>query len=1144
MADTASDSSSDADLNEFLGLPEDYELPDEDDGDDEVGNGQDLANGNGKKRGLGVADPLFSLRLVERMTLESNVEGLELMLTKAEAEAGERQALADDPEVKDLQLEVLRMAVALARGDFIEALSSPAVSGIFAPEDTKGYSVSRVKNREGRFLHERVVEHIDQGLGPCVGRKSFKDPSVSSPEDHVNQRALRAVATMFAGVACLHLFVQANWTGPPVSESAVEPMYPLPFLRNVYDGANAETATTPGAASDKQEPGVRHLETALSALEADAKASAAIAGKDTSRFEENLDAFPQLHARAALMLGANGEEVYRDAKFLHFLHVARVILRVVANPTVAPGAVDPTDMLEEAKLVDEAGAVMEDADFGGDSDDDEAGINMASTQGTQGGVSSKPQEEIASSVRSALRHLLTSGWWAARSAVVHQETLEAKDAAAPSLEQEAERGFRRTLRAVDLMYPDDKLLLASVWIECGVARHKFKAADRAKQAFAEAKEAAQLNIQMTGALGKRTKFQRQEKTQLILLAASSTTKQPSPSESASATTTSAAVTPPSSSSSSSAPAPVEGEEDPSAEGMGQTSVLGIPKIKLEEVDAETPLHEQVQLGAEVDDEEARMRRGTLSLLDQCIVLGLCMDVKNSYAMEGLTAEEMLAYVERVLQSPENWMVYSTALLIKSQLEFERNKTKERAILQMQVLVDQQTNRLTPLQPKQRDLDEAAPVTERLAFLHALAWPAVWELKRGLAALYREVGAAGSALQIYEEVRLWEEAVDCLVMMEKRARAEKLVRERLAVQPSAHLMCVLGGLLQDEDWYRKAWEFSGKRHARAKREWALLAFNRGDLQESADHLQDALRINPLFPESWFRLGSCAMRLEQWKLARTAFAHVTRQDPDSGDSWANLSSVLVQLGDYPAALKAVAEAVRQSRSNWKIWENYILLAVNTHQWGMAIDGMSNLVDVRGGSGEAVADMVDLQSLLVLVDALTQKSAAAESGNDGGVNEEKEDNKEQDPHAPSASEGGMSAELTASLRAQLEALFEKMRAKCKSEPNMWKVMSIYYEGVGDLVQVRDCLVRRMRSLMQQEVGWEREELKAERIVSVAQDLLARFADHAERDPALVSDAAARESVLSQASQLARSVVDKLKANEDLPATVYTPLEDVLPK
>ena len=87
------------------------------------------------------------------------------------------------------------------------------------------------------------------------------------------------------------------------------------------------------------------------------------------------------------------------------------------------------------------------------------------------------------------------------------------------------------------------------------------------------------------------------------------------------------------------------------------------------------------------------RGGELHPLDQCIVLSLCLDVSNSNPRDGLTQEEMFPYVERVLQQPPsasstNWMVHSTALLERSWLEFERRKTMERSLLQMQALLDQ------------------------------------------------------------------------------------------------------------------------------------------------------------------------------------------------------------------------------------------------------------------------------------------------------------------------------------------------------------------------------------------------------------------------------------------------------------------------
>jgi len=1070
MDGVESENLSEADLNEFLGLPEGFTLGEGDSGPED--GGEDEVEAERKRRAI-AATPLFALSEVERYVLESNEEKLLEIKEKATAKMAEQgEVFERDKELAKLQMEVLDMAYHLAGGRFLDCLKSPAVEGVISEESlSKIHPVSRIKNRMARFLHERILKHIESGLGNCIGRKTFRDPQIASPDEHLNQGALRATACMFLGAACLSAFIQANWTGPPLKVN--EDLYPLPFVKGIFD---------PQTSGDSN-----YVSTALNNLDADVRATKAVTGKEFQR--EEIDRFPQLHARCALLLGANGEDVYRDSRFLHYLHVARVILRVVSNPTLSPAAVDPVDMLVEAR------EEVEDEDGNGDDQNSFMGR--------------KPQEEVAAKVRSAVVHLLSAGWWAARSATIHQESLEAKNAAAPSLRQEVERGFEQSLSAFRLqeLGPDFQ---ARFWLERGVSFHEFGRAEDAKNAFSRAQDLAKLNVKLSGALGKRTKFQKHEKAQLVLLAASESTQ-----------------------------APEELNEEPKKEpkavnhdeqasetaSPGRNRVLGIPKIALEEIDPETPLHERIQLNKEADSKEATMRRGSLSLLDQCILLGLCMDVKNSYAMEALTAEEMMAYVERVVQSPNNWMLYSTALLIKSQLEYEKTKTKERAILQMQVLVDQQSDRLTALQPCQKDIDNAASPRERFEWLHALAWPAIWDLKRGLAERYLEVGAAGSALEIFQQVRLWEEAVDCLVVMDRRTRAEELINSRLEVQPTANLYTVMGNLKQDPDWYRKAWEFSNKRYARAKRLWAVNAYGRGEMRECIEHLREALEINPLFPESWFRLGGAAMRIKDWRTAKTAFAHVTRQDPENGDAWANLSTVLEQLKDFRAALNAISDAVRRSRRNWKIWENYVMLAVRMKQWGMAIDGLRNLIDVKL-SGAASTDIVDIPSLLMVVDAIITMKDKVENGSSVGIvgDHHLDDGFAIDPN------------FLQSLENQLLELFAKMRQKCKSEPNMWKVMSIYYDSVSDHENARDCLTRRIRALMNANEDWERDAEKTQSILSVILDFHQRCSQQISDDPENA------KAIADEAKGILTTVLHHLEKNADLDENVANPLRIAL--
>ena len=54
----------------------------------------------------------------------------------------------------------------------------------------------------------------------------------------------------------------------------------------------------------------------------------------------------------------------------------------------------------------------------------------------------------------------------------------------------------------------------------------------------------------------------------------------------------------------------------------------------------------------------------------------------------------------------------------------------------------------------------------------------------------------------------------------------------------------------------------------------------------------------------------------------------------------------------------------------------------------------------------------------------------------------------------------------------LFARIKAECKSDANVWKVMSAYYNAFGMRKEFRDVLLRRVRAL--ESGDWERDETK----------------------------------------------------------------------
>lgn len=157
-------------------------------------------------------------------------------------------------------------------------------------------------------------------------------------------------------------------------------------------------------------------------------------------------------------------------------------------------------------------------------------------------------------------------------------------------------------------------------------------------------------------MGKRTKFQQKELPQLILLAQSSRATEGGP----------------------------EGGEGQGAQA-GQGSQAsgapgGAPQKLQHSVDSVL-----LETTAFADGGLEASSAARLHPLEQAVILARCLDVANSNPRDGLTSEEMAPYVQRVLQQPStNWMVYSTALLERSWLDFESSYAQDRALLQMQV----------------------------------------------------------------------------------------------------------------------------------------------------------------------------------------------------------------------------------------------------------------------------------------------------------------------------------------------------------------------------------------------------------------------------------------------------------------------------
>ncbi|GKT50844.1 trafficking protein particle complex subunit 10 [Colletotrichum spaethianum] len=454
--------------------------------------------------------------------------------------------------------------------------------------------------------------------------------------------------------------------------------------------------------------------------------------------------------------------------------------------------------------------------------------------------------------------------------------------------------------------------------------------DRAREALKEATELSKFAYALSGALGKRTKFQEKSTSQLVVLAKSDT--------------------------------PAKSSEDGDAEAKPEAVALN-----------DDTLLEEIQFSKEASGKHGELAATSsglpealadlspdaqpqLSPLDQIILLTEAT-LKDTFSpVDTLTSEEVLPYAVRVVSDKAtNWQIYTQALLVRSRIEIHRSRTVERGVLQMQAVVDQvvvdtseaprpkaedvadepevpaiavtapgetaasvDTEKPTSFFPAAKETD-TAPAHVRLQYIHALSSPPKWHLESELAYSWAGVGSLVSALEIFKRLRLWAEVALCLASSassddesgrgsggEEKAKAlvrwrlfhrtgqpvvenadpdaEDLGRdvtylnptdftgpERSPPPPNApRLFCILGDLENEPAHWERAWEISKHRFARAQKslgEWYLA---QKEWSKAQDAYKLATKCNRLSPELWGRLGDISLRLGQFPDAAEAYS----------------------------------------------------------------------------------------------------------------------------------------------------------------------------------------------------------------------------------------------------------------------------------
>lgn len=592
------------------------------------------------------------------------------------------------------------------------------------------------------------------------------------------------------------------------------------------------------------------------------------------------------------------------------------------------------------------------------------------------------------------QQLETVKLWRVRAAVVWLRCLDEPVPVPESVQVEA-RALHDALPADSPLRPQILVALAMLASLLAKASSHSNAHKQTSKLVREAADEAALEWQMTGWLGKKTKFQVEDKTQLVVLARDRATQDGSTGK----------------------------KPMPETLDLNDDSLLESTAYKSEQ---QSNGQASDALAQAIDPSDQPI----LTPLSQALLLSLAVAALPqatsllNLSSDVLSTEQVYAFVARVISQPRSWSVHSTALLLRSRAEAGRSRTVERGLLQLQALVDQlkdgNATERSALSSAVKE-DDVAPAGERLALIHELNLPPMWEMERELALRYLSFGASKSALEIFTRLEMWEEAARCYASMDELGKGVTIVKEllegsrlesdtltlnrkerqrpRLGEKREAKLWCLLGDMEDEPAHYERAWELSGHTSSRAQRALGAVWWRKGDVRRARDAYDAALKINPLYHRSWFVLGCCGMRLERWSEAQRAFSRCVALEEDDAESWNNLASChlrcatdegVVDDADFAAAsdeedegttrqavsklprtrkhaaFHCLRQATKYSQDSWRIWQNFMIVAVDVGELSEACRACRRIVELRSATDHG--DAVDLAVLQRLVDAVT--------------------------------------------------------------------------------------------------------------------------------------------------------------------------------
>ncbi|XP_011497228.1 PREDICTED: tetratricopeptide repeat protein 27 [Ceratosolen solmsi marchali] len=487
------------------------------------------------------------------------------------------------------------------------------------------------------------------------------------------------------------------------------------------------------------------------------------------------------------------------------------------------------------------------------------------------------------------KHLPSSLWWLFRVNHIHQLILEE---ASENLFNKSENLIKQ-ISISNLINNDSLRTLFN--IEVAQFYFYYRRIQSSEIYLEDARAVAKLSFDLEGALGKRTKYQQQAKPQLYLNAK------------------------------------VDKDLFPHRVCEILPKVINLSDdLRLEKVEFLIE-RKNVELGC----------------IEEAIIMTKFFQLKLSQPNDQLTDEEIIPYLNNVIDNTKNWSLRMSALFQRCILESNNKRTIERSLSQIEYLIDQLNISKTF-------------ISFRLDLFFASGMNPIWLFKKHLANMMLNLGMVKGALDHYLSLSLWEDVIICYTILEKKYKAAEIIQQELSKKPTVKLWCLLGDVTEKVEYYETAWKLSGEKSSRAQRHWGLYYYSKKNYKESVVHLKLSIELNNIQESVLERLGFAAMQIKDWKVAASAYRKYCVLEQSNFEVWNNLAKVYIKLGDKRRAWYSLQDAIKCNFNKWEVWGNLMVVSIDLGHFSEVIHCYHRIMDLKGV-------YVDIEILSILSKAI---------------------------------------------------------------------------------------------------------------------------------------------------------------------------------